>query len=114
MDKFQKSKKDIVSVLNIAIILAAITLIGNFFVDAKFSDLNLKVLFAYIIVAGIALGLLFWARESVKKEKILGSILTLIAGILMFFAGGLLDLILGTVFIVVAIAYFIAFSKYKK
>ncbi len=114
MDKFQKYKKDIVSGLNIAIILAAISLIGNFFVDARFSNLNLKTLLAYIIVAGVALGLLFWARESAKKEKLLGGILTLIVGIIMFFAGGLIDEILGAVFIVMAIAYFIAYSKYKK
>lgn len=114
MDKFQKSKKDIVSGLNVAIILAAISIIVNFFVDARFSNLNLRTLLVYILVDGVALGLLFWARESAKKEKILGGILTLIVGIIMFFVGGIIDEILGAVFIVMAIAYLIAFSKHKK
>lgn len=114
MNKFQKYKNDIVSGLNVAIILAAISLIGNFFVDVRFSNLNLKTLLAYVIVISVSLGLLFWARECAKKEKLLGGILTLIVGIIMFFAGNLIDEILGAVFIVMAIAYFIAFSKYKK
>lgn len=114
MDKFQKYKKDIVSGSNVAIILIVINLIGNLFIDARFSNLNSKTSLAYIIVAAVVLGLLFWARESAKKEKLLGGILILIVGIIMFFSNGLIDEILGTVFIVMAIAYFIAFSKYKK
>lgn len=114
MDKFQKYKKDIVGALNVAIILTAIDLIGGFFVDARFSNLDLKRILAYIIVALITLGLLFWAKEAAKKEKVFGGILTLIVGIILIVFGGLVETILGAVFIVVSIVYFIAFYKYKK
>lgn len=114
MDKFQKYKKDIVNGLNVAIILLSISLIGDFLIDVRFSNLKLDRILAYLLVVVVALGLLFLAREFAKKEKIFGGILTLIVGIIMIFFGGLIYEILGVVFIVMAVAYLIAFSKYKQ
>lgn len=113
MDKFQKYKKDIISGLNIAIILSIIVLVGNLLYAITYSGFNLTKAFAFIIVGGVSLGFLFWAKNQAQKENILGGILTLIAGVICL-AGNFADLILGVVLIVMAVAYLIAFGKYKK
>ena len=113
MNKFQKYKKDVITGLNVAIILSIIVLVVNLLYAVTSSGFNLRTAFAFIIVAGISLGLLFWAKDQAQKEKMLGGILTLIAGII-YLAGNIVDLILGIVLIVMAIAYLIAFNQNRK
>ena len=113
MDKFQKNKKNIISGLNIAIILSIIVLVANLLYSLAYSSFNLKTALAFIIVGGISLGLLFLAKSQAQKEKMLGGILTLIAGI-VYLAGNIANIVLGIVLIVMSIAYLVSFSKYKK
>ena len=113
MEKFEKYKKDIISVLNVAIFFTTLNLVGEFVIDFSLSKLTLKLKLAYIIVSGISFGLLFGAKACAKRNNIFGGILPLIAGIIMCFFGGLIDIILGAAFIGVSIAYFYGFTKYK-
>ena len=99
---FQKYKKDIIVLLNIAIVFLGISLIANFIVDVGSLNLDLKRLASYAIVAVISLGLLLSSRKFAKEEKISGGFLTLILGILLTFGGELIGEILGIVFIVMS------------
>lgn len=113
MEKFEKYKKDIISVLNVAIFFTVFNLVGEFVVDFMISKLTFKLMLAYIIVSGISLGLLFGAKACAKRDNIFGGILTLIAGIIMCIFGGIIDKVIGAAFIGVSIAYFYGFIKYK-
>ncbi len=117
MEEFQKNKRKIITVLNIAIILTAIELVGNLLVDIKFTGLSMKLILTYALTALIVLGILILSKELAKKESIFGSVLTAIVGVILIVKGSLIELIFGTVFLIIsviyAVTYFMALKKNK-
>ncbi len=69
MDKFQKNKKNIISGLNIAIILSIIVLVANLLYSLAYSSFNVKTALAFIIVGWNFIRIIILSKKSSTKRK---------------------------------------------
>jgi hypothetical protein len=113
MEKFLKTKKDIISLSKALIIIEVLYVFIDILMDMHFSKLTTVVFLSNVLVIVVVVLFLFLAIELAKKDKIWSGIIYILIGFLEFLVGSIISFLLGVVFMIMGISYLTALYRCK-